>query len=68
MKIAVAGRTKRDADMAIATGWWAERFAREKRLSPLGEYLERDGREVGLDEASRLRSWAKGVDAKFKPH
>jgi hypothetical protein len=62
--LVVEGAARRAAEQAIATGWWAERFAREKRLAPLSEYLgDDDGAEV--NEAERLRSWAQGIDARF---
>ena len=65
LKISVVGRAQRDADLAAASGWWAERFAREKALSPLSHYLAGDTAEE-VDEAEALRSWAQGVDARFK--
>jgi len=65
LKIAITGRAQRDADLAAASGWWAERFAREKALSPLSHYLSLDG-DGEIDEAEALRSWAQGIDARFK--
>lgn len=48
----------------LATGWMAERFAREKVLKPLSDYLN-DEPEAAVDEAEALRDWAKRNDAKF---
>lgn len=59
------GRAQRDAEIAIATGWWATRLGMERRLSPLSTYLESDSSE-DVDPAESLRSWAQGVDARFK--
>lgn len=50
--------------MATAVGWWTERFAREKVLSPLSAYLDDEAGEE-VDEAVRLRTWAQGIDARF---
>jgi hypothetical protein len=38
----MAGAARGKSNLAIATGWWAERFAREKRLRDLVHYLEED--------------------------
>lgn len=58
------GVASRDATMATAVGWWTERFAHEKVLSPLSSYLDGEAAEEA-DEAVRLRAWAKGIDARF---
>lgn len=66
LRLAVTGAASRDATMATAVGWWTERFAREKVLSPLSAYLDVEADEE-VDEAARLRSWAQGIEAKFAP-
>lgn len=67
LKIAVLGVAKRDADLAQASGWWAERFAREKVLQGLGTY-QLDGPDEQVDDAENLKAWAKRVDARFSRH
>lgn len=37
--LAIRARGKRASELAAASGWWSERFAREERLSPLAHYL-----------------------------
>lgn len=37
--MAIRARGKRAFELATANGWWAERFAREERLSSLAHYL-----------------------------
>lgn len=53
------------ADQAVATGWWAERFAREKMLKALPEYLDKP-KEAEPAHALAVADWAKRNDAKFR--
>lgn len=46
-RLTLRGRGRRAAELALATGWHAERFAREERLSGLAYYL----RERASDDA-----------------
>lgn len=48
----MAARFKGQFDQALATGWQAERFARDKSMKPLGEYLKEE-RKPDPDEGAR---------------
>lgn len=51
--------------MATAIGWWTVRLGCERTLSPLSAYLDGDNADE-VDEEERLRSWAQGIDARFR--
>lgn len=48
----------------LVIGWMSERFAREKVLKPLHDYIGEKPEEV-VDPAEAMRDWAKRNDAKF---
>ncbi len=50
----VAARVAAQMDQAMATGWQAERFARTKRMKPLGEYMTNKSRDAGRSGAAKV--------------
>lgn len=48
----------------LVIGWMSERFAREKVLKPLNDYIGDKPEEV-VDPAEAMRDWARRNDAKF---
>lgn len=53
VQMRVNERSRAAGEAAMATGWWAERFAREERLSSLSHYLK-PAEASGADDGDAL--------------
>lgn len=62
--LAIRGRARRAGEIATATGWMSEMFARQKVLKPLKDYTEGEPEEA-VDMAEAMRDWAKKNDVRF---
>lgn len=59
--MAIQYRSRRQFELAVTTGWMAERFAREERLSGLQHYLKAASPMLKAEEeAAEMTRWAAG--------
>lgn len=58
VQLRVNERGRAAGEAAMATGWWAERFAREERLSSLGHYLKPPEADAADDGDALIASFA----------
>ena len=58
--LAIRARGRRQFELAATTGWFAERFAREERLSGLNHYLNPSPNLAAEEAEAEIRRWAAG--------
>lgn len=57
VQLMVNERGRAASEAALATGWWAERFAREERLSGMAHYLNPQDPGAADNGDALIASW-----------